>query len=135
MKGIMRNCYLDRGREKKGRKAVRALTMRIRSCCVKETVQVSTLQLNDIEVVGYCCKRNKCPLGTSVLRDECLTNEGYHLQQTSENIPFRLGSPSPVDTGVPNGLLMLRKDFNDFLFEHRSGCCATEPGTPGILAL
>ena len=40
-------------------------------------------------------------------------------------------SPPPVDTGVPNGLLMLRNDFNDFAFEHRSGCCATEPGYAG----
>ena len=43
---------------------------------------------------------------------------------------FRLGLP-PVDTGVPNCLLMLRNDFNDFAFEHRSGCCATEPGYAG----
>ena len=28
-----------------------------------------------------------------------------HLQKTSQNIPFRLSLP-PVDTGVPNGLLM-----------------------------
>ena len=26
---------------------------------------------------------------------------------------------------------MLRNDFNDFAFEHRSGCCATEPGYAG----
>ena len=38
---------------------------------------------------------------------------------------------SPVDTGVPNCLLMLRNDFNDFAFEHRSGCCTTEPGYAG----
>ena len=37
---------------------------------------------------------------------------------------FDLAFP-PVDTRVPNCLLMLR---NDFAFEHRSGCCATEPG-------
>ena len=40
---------------------------------------------------------------------------------------FDLAFP-PVDTGVPNCLLMLRNGFNDFAFEHRSGCCATEPG-------
>ena len=39
--------------------------------------------------------------------------------------------PPPVDTGVPNGLLMLRNSLNDFVFEHRSGCCATEPGYAG----
>ena len=44
-----------------------------------------------------------------------------------KNIPFQLGLP-PVDTGVPNCLLMLQNDFNDFAFEHQSGCCATEPG-------
>ena len=43
---------------------------------------------------------------------------------------FQLGLP-PVDTGVPNCLLMLHNDFNDFAFEHRSGCCATEPGYAG----
>ena len=43
---------------------------------------------------------------------------------------FRLGLP-PVDTGVRNGLLMLRNSFNDFVFEHRSGCCTTEPGYAG----
>ena len=37
----------------------------------------------------------------------------------------------PVDTGVPNCLLLLRNDFNDFAFEHQSGCCATEPGYAG----
>ena len=55
---------------------------------------------------------------------------GCHLQKTSQNIPFRLGLP-PVDTSVPNGLLMLRNSLNDFVFEHRSGCCATEPGYAG----
>ena len=53
-----------------------------------------------------------------------------YLQKTSQNIPFRLGL-SPVDTGVPNGLLMLRNSLNDFVFEHRSGCCATKPGYAG----
>ena len=52
---------------------------------------------------------------------------GCHLQKRSQNIPFRLGLP-PIDTGVPNGLLMLRNSLKDFAFEHRSGCCATEPG-------
>ena len=32
---------------------------------------------------------------------------------------------------VPYCLLMLRNDFNDFAFEHRFGCCATEPGYAG----
>ena len=36
--------------------------------------------------------------------------------------------PSPVDTGVPNSLLMLRNSLNGFVFEHRSGCYTTEPG-------
>ena len=52
------------------------------------------------------------------------------FERTSQNIPFRL-SLSPVDTGVPYCLLMLRNHFNDFAFEHRSGCCATEPGYAG----
>ena len=39
--------------------------------------------------------------------------------------------PTPVDTGVPNGLLMLRNSLKDFAFEHRSGCCASEPGYAG----
>ena len=30
-----------------------------------------------------------------------------------------------------NGLLMLRNGFNDFVLEHRSGCCATDPGFAG----
>ena len=55
---------------------------------------------------------------------------GCHLQKTSQDIPFRLGL-SPVDTGVPNGLLMLRNSLKDFAFEHRSGCCATDPGYAG----
>ena len=37
----------------------------------------------------------------------------------------------PVDTSGPNCLLILRNDSNDFAFEHRSGCCATEPGYAG----
>ena len=37
----------------------------------------------------------------------------------------------PVDTGVPTCLVMLGKDFNDFAFEYRSGCCASEPGYAG----
>ena len=43
---------------------------------------------------------------------------------------FRLGLP-PVDTGVPYCLLMLRNSLNDFVFEQRSGRCATEPGYAG----
>ena len=53
-----------------------------------------------------------------------------HLQKTSQNIPFLLGLP-PIDTAVPRGPLMLRNSFNDFVFEHWSGCCATEPGYAG----
>ena len=58
---------------------------------------------------------------------------GCHLQKMSQNIPFRLGlpPPPPVDTGVPNGLLMLRNSLNDFVFKHWSGCWATEPGYAG----
>ena len=55
---------------------------------------------------------------------------GCHLQRTSQNIPTRLGLP-PIDTGVPYCLLMLRNDFNDFAFEHRSSWCTTEPGYAG----
>ena len=55
---------------------------------------------------------------------------GCHLQKKSQNIPVRLGLP-PVDTGVPNALLMLWNSLSDFVFEHQSGCCATEPGYAG----
>ena len=44
--------------------------------------------------------------------------------------PFQLALP-PVDTGVPNRVLMLRNSLNEFVFEYRSGCCATEPGYAG----
>ena len=37
----------------------------------------------------------------------------------------------PVDTSVPNDLLMLRNSLNNFVFEHQSSCCATEPGYTG----
>ena len=59
---------------------------------------------------------------------------GCHLHKTSQNIPFRLGLP-PMDTGVPYCLLMLRNNFNDFAFEHRSCCCATEPGYTGDIGV
>ena len=39
--------------------------------------------------------------------------------------------PPLVGTSVPNGLLLLRNSFNDCVFEHRSGCCASEPGYAG----
>ena len=54
----------------------------------------------------------------------------FRGEKTSQNVPFRLGL-SLVDTGVPNGLTMLWNSINDFVFEHRSGCCATEPGYAG----
>ena len=44
---------------------------------------------------------------------------------------FSTWPPLPVDTGVPNGLLVLRNSLNDFVFEHRSGCFVTEPGYAG----
>ena len=72
-----------------------------------------------------------CPFSLQQPSTICpFSHLGCHLQKTSQNIPFQLGLP-PVDTGVPNCLLMLRNDFNDFAFEHRSGCCATEPGYAG----
>ena len=43
---------------------------------------------------------------------------GCHLQRMSQNVPFRLGLLPPLDTGVPNGLLMLQNSFNNFVFEH-----------------
>ena len=46
---------------------------------------------------------------------------------------FDLAFP-PVDTSVPNGLLMLRNRLNNFVFEHRSRCCATEPGYAGDIS-
>ena len=51
----------------------------------------------------------------------------------SQNIPFWLGLRS-VNTGVPNGLLMLRNSLNDFVLEHQSGCCATKSGYAGDIA-
>ena len=53
------------------------------------------------------------------------------LSEDVSKLPFRLGLPTPVNTGMPNGLLMLWNDFNDFLFEHRSGCRATETAYAG----
>ena len=44
---------------------------------------------------------------------------------------INLPPPPPLDTGVPNGLLMLQNSLKDFAFEHRSGSCATEPGYAG----
>ena len=52
------------------------------------------------------------------------------LRRRLKTYLFDLAFP-PVDTGVPCCLLMLRNDFNDFAFEHRAGCCATEPGYAG----
>ena len=40
---------------------------------------------------------------------------------------FDLASP-PVDTECALLPVDVRNGFNDFAFEHRSGCCATEPG-------
>ena len=51
-------------------------------------------------------------------------------EDVSKHTFFDLAFP-PIDTGVPYCLLMLRNDFNDFAFEHRSGCCAAEPGYAG----
>ena len=47
------------------------------------------------------------------------------------NLPLRLSLPVPVDTGVSNGLLMLPNSLDDFVFEHQSVCCTTEPGYAG----
>ena len=55
------------------------------------------------------------------------------FRRPSQNIPFRLGLP-PVNTGVPYCLLMLWNDFNDFAFEHRSGCCVSEPDYAGDIS-
>ena len=60
----------------------------------------------------------------------CSATSVATFEKTSQNIPFRLGVPH-VDTGVPNGLLMLQNSLNDFVFEHRFGCCTTEPGYAG----
>ena len=38
---------------------------------------------------------------------------------------------SPIDTGMPDGLLMLRNCFIDFAVEHWFGCCVTESGFAG----
>ena len=35
---------------------------------------------------------------------------------------------SPIDTSMPDGLLMLRNCFFDFAVEHWFGCFSTEPG-------
>ena len=72
-----------------------------------------------------------CPFSLEQPSTICaFSHLGCHLQKTSQNIPFRFGL-SPVDTGVPYCLLMLRNSLKDFAFEHRSGCCATEPGYAG----
>ena len=43
------------------------------------------------------------------------------------NLPLSVHSPTSVAT-LP---LLLWNSLNDFVFEHRSGCCATEPGYAG----
>ena len=76
-------------------------------------------------------KTTMCPLSLEQPSSISLFSHlGFHLQKASQNIPFRLGLP-PIDTGVPYCLLMLWNDFNDFAFEYRFGCCATEPGYAG----
>ena len=76
-----------------------------------------------------------CPFSLEQPSTICpFSHLGCRLQKTSQKICFRLGlppPPPPVDTCVPNGLLMLRNSLNDFVFEHRSGCCATEAGHAG----
>ena len=37
----------------------------------------------------------------------------------------------PVDTSVPDGLLMLRNSCVNFTIEHWSGCCSADPGIAG----
>ena len=52
--------------------------------------------------------------------------------ETSEDTSIWLGlSHSPIDTGMPNGLLMLRNCFFDFAVEHCFDCRTTEPGFAG----
>ena len=59
---------------------------------------------------------------------------GCHLREDVSKHTFST-RPPPVDTGVPNGMLMLRNSLNDFVIEHRSGCCATEPGYAGDIGV
>ena len=62
-----------------------------------------------------------CPFSLEQPSTICaFSHLGCPLQKTSQNIPFRLSLP-PVDTGVPNGLLMLRNSLNDLVFELRCG--------------
>ena len=66
-----------------------------------------------------------CPLSLDPPPTLCsFSNVCSHLQNMSQNLPFQLDHPQ-VGTGVPNGLLMLWNSFNDFVFNHRSGCCTT----------
>ena len=69
-------------------------------------------------------------LWNNLLLPVCSATLVATFRRRLKNIPFRLGLP-PVDTGVPNGLLLLQNSLNDFVLEHRSGCCATEPGYAG----
>ena len=47
-----------------------------------------------------------------------------------KNTPFRRGLP-PRGHRCAHGLLMLQNSLNKFVFEHRSGCCAPQPGYVG----
>ena len=44
-------------------------------------------------------------------------NFSCYLEETAEDTSFLLGF-SPIDTGMPDGLLMLRNCFLDFAVEH-----------------
>ena len=50
-----------------------------------------------------------------------------YLQETSQDASLWLDL-SPINTGAPNGPLMLPKCFFDFVFEHQFGCRTAEPG-------
>ena len=53
-----------------------------------------------------------------------------YLQETPQDTSLWLGL-SPIDTGTPDGPLMLPNCFIDFAVEYWISCCATEPGFTG----
>ena len=54
----------------------------------------------------------------------------FYLQETSEDTSLWLGL-FPIDTGMPDGLLMLQNCFFNFAVEHWFGCRGNEPGFGG----
>ena len=55
------------------------------------------------------------------------------LQETPEDTSLWLGL-SPIDTGIPDSLLMLQSCFFDLAVEHWFSCRTTEPGFAGDIS-